>query len=141
VLAARGGALLEAPEPDEPVPPAEELPPELVAGVVEAESAERGAGATRGTLGATGAGGVRGGFVAGAAGTVTGTVGVGSVGRVTVGSGGGSIASAGATSVAHAATAQQRIGPALRIRLYNPRRPSPVTLRRRGSSANCSIGC
>jgi len=124
--------VLEALDPDgaEPLVGADP-PPGLVDGpVVPEDPAERG-GECRGVA-TGGAGVVRGGTGAGTetVGTGTGTVGVGSVGTVTVGrvgGAGGSRASAGATSVAAAATAQHRIGEAFRIRLYNPDRPRAVT--------------
>ena len=130
--------VLEALDPDgaEPLLGAEP-PPGLVDGPVVPEDPAERAGECR-AVATGGAGVVRGGTGAGTetvgagtgTGTGTGTVGVGSVGTVTVGrvgGAGGSRASAGATSVVAAATAQHRIGEAFRIRLYNPDRPRAVT--------------
>jgi hypothetical protein len=153
--ARRGGVPLGAVDPDEAAGPlleADPPVPELVDGAVVPEDPAERAGERATVVVVVGDGdgdggeGVGGGTGTGTetVGTGTGTVGVGSVGTVTVGrvgGAGGSRASAGATSMAPAATAQQRIGEAFRIRLYNPDRPPAVTPSDASKSANCSLRC
>ena len=123
----------DEPDPDEPAPEPE-LEPEATGEGAGAEGVEDVAGGPTGGFGTAGA--VTVGVAVVTVGVVSvgvvsvGVVTVGTVSVVTVGSVGGSRASAGPTSVAvvATATAKHTIHRALSIRLYNPCRPSGVTL-------------